>query len=597
MIDITLTTALSTFLPAAVSIAIAVYVFVALPRHRTITLFALLSLSMACWQIADGLFISVPTAEQALFVHRFFAFSWCMGGALALHFALSFAGRPLARSRWIFAVYAPFFLLLCLYVSDPHSEMEHDERWGWVNGAATGTVDALTLSLIAVSMLLVIAILFRHAWLMRRHPLRRAQAALVAVGILVPTLTGIVLQVVFPLVLKRKEIPLASELMTFFSLTTIIALRRYRLFDISESLTLDKVLQQLRSIVLVVLPDYRVQSLNSYTSSLFDAEGRGIGLRPLFCDEESFDNFTQQVLTPAFAGRSLRNNLVQFAVAGRSLDTLVAAEPVRFRQTVQGVLLVASDITEYLQVVEERSRAERMLEEAQLRRHREITEAVLAAQENERRIIGAELHDNVNQILTSAKLYLGLAASEREGAPFLQQATGIIGVAMQEVRKLSHALIPPSWSGETLAESLRHLLLTAEQGTRFSVYLDVQHFEEKSISPKLKLTVYRIVQEQLNNIIKHAGAKTVRVSLRQDAQQLLLRIVDDGGGFDPGHRSFGVGLKNMETRAQLHDGALTLRSSAGQGCSLEVSFPAPGLTATGGSDYPEKRPRADKVAD
>jgi len=96
--------------------------------------------------------------------------------------------------------------------------------------------------------------------------------------------------------------------------------------------------------------------------------------------------------------------------------------------------------------------------------------------------------------------------------------------------------------------------------------------DESSISEKLKLTVYRIVQEQLNNILKHAKAKTIVIMLREKNGILRLRINDDGIGFDINLKRNGVGLQNIISRAELFHGKAVINSQPGMGCELIVDF-------------------------
>jgi signal transduction histidine kinase len=572
------------FIPALINLGIVLYILIFLPRGRTVDLFAICVLALSLWQIEEGGYMYISNPVVAYRWDKLLCFSWILINPVGLHFAFSYTRHKLASKRHFLVItYFPFLLLHGLYISGNYNHLQHDSFWGWVIAPGTGWIDALMLWLMAATMFVITGMLLRYALRLGHCTQRRKQAFLVGFGILIPTFMGFVTQVLFPLVLGLNEMPLSPVLVTFFSLSTIIALVRYRLFDISESLTLETVLHQIHNIVLAVLPDREVQSLNRYTTSLFaQSKYPLLHLQQCFENAEAFEDFDTQVLTPAFQGHTLRNNMVTFCAGNQSIDTLVAVEPVRYRNKVEAVLIVANDITEYLRVVEDRKQAEKLLEEQRLRRHRDITEAVLAAQENERRVIGAELHDNVNQILTSAKLYLGLASAESKEVPFLGQADNIIGKAMSEVRKLSHALIPPSWSGETLEEALRHLLSAAEQGGLFEVKLDVNRLDEEGMPPKVKLAIYRIVQEQINNIIKHAQAKTVRITLQYRNKDLVLQIHDDGKGFNMQTRSLGIGLKNIETRVLLHDGRMQLVSEPGQGCLLEVHFPlyqadAPGM--------------------
>jgi signal transduction histidine kinase len=98
-------------------------------------------------------------------------------------------------------------------------------------------------------------------------------------------------------------------------------------------------------------------------------------------------------------------------------------------------------------------------------------------------------------------------------------------------------------------------------------------FNENTSSDKLKLSIYRIVQEQLSNIFKHAKAKNAWLSLHQSPTMVELIIKDDGIGFELSAKPKGVGLQNINTRAEMHDGNMKLESEPGKGCVLTVQFP------------------------
>jgi two-component system sensor histidine kinase UhpB len=227
-----------------------------------------------------------------------------------------------------------------------------------------------------------------------------------------------------------------------------------------------------------------------------------------------------------------------------------------------------------LQNITLRKQTEFKLRDEQGLRHKQITDAVITAQEDERQYIGTELHDNVNQILTSAALYLNLASSEKANKDtFIQQAERILNSGIHEIRKLSHSLIRPALHTRTLEEALDNLLDTAEQSGLYTICRGYQHFDEEGISDKLKLAIFRIIQEQTNNIIKYASAKHIRVQLLRNHKHIVLRVEDNGIGFDPQHKSNGVGLTNIKTRAALHNGQMKITSAPNKGCILEVSFP------------------------
>ncbi|MES2893466.1 MAG: PAS domain S-box protein [Bacteroidota bacterium] len=230
------------------------------------------------------------------------------------------------------------------------------------------------------------------------------------------------------------------------------------------------------------------------------------------------------------------------------------------------ILALANNVTEKIQLEEK-------LEEEQVKKQQEITEAVITAQEKEREEIGGELHDNVNQILASARLYLGLAKRDlKEPINFLEQTDNLIFSAIGEIRSLSHSLIPPSLNESELKDALGNLVNMVSTGASLKVHLHLVDFDEDKTSDKLKLTIYRIVQEQFNNILKHAKAANIYLALSNLDKRVLLTIKDDGRGFDKSKKTEGVGLMNMRTRASLFKGEMNIQSSPGNGCELRITF-------------------------
>jgi PAS domain S-box-containing protein len=228
------------------------------------------------------------------------------------------------------------------------------------------------------------------------------------------------------------------------------------------------------------------------------------------------------------------------------------------------VLAIAIDITE-------KKLLELKLEEERRQKEKEITNAVLTAQENEKEYIGRELHDNVNQILASARLFVGLSKSKTTPEN-LQQADDLLSKAIEEIRILSHSLIPPSFEVTQLGESLEQLINIVESTTPIRFNKQYCRTDYSGVSKLVQLTIYRTVQEQLNNIIKYANAKHVLIKTDRNDEDLFLKIEDDGIGFDTGKKSMGVGLLNIQTRAAISNGTMHLESSPGNGCKLHLHF-------------------------
>lgn len=236
-------------------------------------------------------------------------------------------------------------------------------------------------------------------------------------------------------------------------------------------------------------------------------------------------------------------------------------------KNVYGLMMAVSDITEKI-VLQEK------LEEQRIKKQQEITDAVITAEEKERQQIGRELHDNVNQILASSQLYLRMAKNTElnEPHPLIDGVNKFINIAINEIRNLSHSLISPFIEEYDLSDAIDHLIEIISRSSELIFHKEIKGVDENMISKKLKLAIYRIVQEQVNNILKYASARNIHIKLIQENTQLLLSIKDDGVGFDPSKKASGIGLMNIRTRASLFNGEVSIISSPGNGCELRVSF-------------------------
>ena len=229
-------------------------------------------------------------------------------------------------------------------------------------------------------------------------------------------------------------------------------------------------------------------------------------------------------------------------------------------------LILSNDVTEKLN-------AEAELVSHRIMQQKLITEAAIQVQEKEREEIGKELHDNINQILASTKLYLELALDgnlETLGEAVSKSYQNVTFI-IEEIRRLSKKLVPPSLD-TTLAEATRDLIdeIQAIAPLKISLKTDL---DEKLLNENIKLMIYRIVQEQINNILKHAAASRVEIKIGTDLKKLDLVITDNGVGFDTNKKSKGIGLRNIENRVRFYNGITHVISHPGKGCCLEISIP------------------------
>ena len=202
-----------------------------------------------------------------------------------------------------------------------------------------------------------------------------------------------------------------------------------------------------------------------------------------------------------------------------------------------------------------------------------INQASIEAQEKERNCIGEELHDNVNQILMSALLYMSTALKDPvQREELLQKAMEFQRMALEEIRMLTKTLSSSVVYNIGMKESIEEILDNLRSHKNMNTKLEIDPGITEKISKDQLLMLYRIVQEQTNNIIKHAKAKNISIDLKMSEQSLSLRITDDGVGFDLNKKRKGIGLANILNRVIAFNGELMIDSSPGAGCRLEATF-------------------------
>src|SRR3954452_20920556 len=215
----------------------------------------------------------------------------------------------------------------------------------------------------------------------------------------------------------------------------------------------------------------------------------------------------------------------------------------------------------------------RMLDRLESERQRSAGR-VLAAQEAERVGIARDLHDEVGQALTGVLLHLNSIA---EGAPEHEEALGearqAVRRALDEVRRISSDLRPEMLEQLGLVSALTELTSSFSRVTGIAVERQFATALPK-LTPEVELAIYRIAQESLTNVARHAQARRVVISLEPGRGSVVLRVADDGRGFAGTPTEHG-GLRSMRERAVLVDGALAIKPAPEGGVEVRLEVPTP----------------------
>jgi signal transduction histidine kinase len=223
----------------------------------------------------------------------------------------------------------------------------------------------------------------------------------------------------------------------------------------------------------------------------------------------------------------------------------------------------------FLQNSRRRFQYKQDLQLIQARFEKTLLETQLEIQEQTFTQISREIHDNIGQVLSLVRLNitkLSSAGNEEN----ISQTNSLIGQAITDLRHLSHNLnsdyLKRSGLVEALAQLLNNLERTGKFTTSFTRGADAEYFTDDG-----SIILYRIVQEVINNIIKHAGASHIAIDISDDKTATFITVSDNGKGFDTAVVKGGIGLKNILSRAQMIGGSVAIKSVINLGTTVTIT--------------------------
>jgi PAS domain S-box-containing protein len=235
-----------------------------------------------------------------------------------------------------------------------------------------------------------------------------------------------------------------------------------------------------------------------------------------------------------------------------------------------------------LQDVTPQKELQQKLVNQEKRNKRLMMKSIIETQEKERRQLSVELHDNVNQMLASCKLMLEVAKENGSNAKMLTgKAYQYIQTVIDEIRRISHDLNPSAIVDVGLVEAIEQLIETINLSGKINIHFnpDRLHYRNE-LTEEDNISIFRIVQEQLNNILKHANARNVCIQMQVEDGLVKMSIKDDGIGFNLSKYKKGLGLHNIYNRVEYYGGTFQIVTSEGNGCEMLLTLKTKPTTTT-----------------
>lgn len=333
---------------------------------------------------------------------------------------------------------------------------------------------------------------------------------------------------------------------------------------------LSLIAKQTTNAVIITGLDEKITWVNSaFTKITGYSQEEVIGRKPgSFLQGEDTDPQTVQYLRQKVMRRdSFRCDILNYSKSGEKYWVHLQGQLIQNENgNFEDYFCIETDITEKV-LIEEKAKAEWKQQQ------KEIIAAVITAQEGERADISKELNDNLNQVLVATKIYIELAIKQEDNRDlFLRKSSGYINNVIKDIRKITNTLTKPGiFIG--LLDSIHNLIHDISQNYPIQIQFQVNGFEILALDIKVQQDLYRIVQEQINNIINHAEATAAKIQLIKNKGQIALYIKDNGVGWHQSWDKSQAGFINIKSRAELHGGHLTIISEPGEGYALEVIIP------------------------
>jgi signal transduction histidine kinase len=242
-------------------------------------------------------------------------------------------------------------------------------------------------------------------------------------------------------------------------------------------------------------------------------------------------------------------------------------------------IFVAFTVVLRLRVLERRSEEQRSIAEDAEQQMRLLSQRMVATQEDERKNLSRELHDDVAQVLTALRMELGRiertrpAADARLGAA-VAECRQLVDQLFRTVRDLALGLRPSMLDDFGLQPALEWHVRDLTRRYGVDIELNV-HGDLDVLPDRYRTCIYRAIQEALTNCVRHARARTIKVSVAGDDDRLDVSVTDDGIGFNPARRRDGLGLRGIEERVKELQGTMTISGASGEGTTLEIHLPLP----------------------
>jgi PAS domain S-box-containing protein len=575
-------------IPALINMGVVIYVLLRMPAKAYIRVFALFTVALMLWQL-DDVASRLVTSEKVFDEwNSIFSVGWIFFAPLGLFFALQYAGHTRLASNplvWML-IFLPAVIFHAIYGIElfPHYYV-YSPFWGWAEPHDTFLIDKLMVLWIVLNVLLMLIILTRTALERRLQPIVRYQALLIAGGIAIPFLQGVTTQAIMPIFLHLKPIPVTSAFMSFFAISTLIGLERYKLFNLAEVINTGVLLDNLTDIVFTISRSGNITYVNEYGLKVLgysEKEAEGLTFKILFADDlRQYTSFEKDVLNPSLDGDPVDN--VYLTLKNRKGEPIFlnfSADPVVQSGIVHGALIVAHDITRIRQAETSIRKKNTELE----RYNAELEQFAFVASHDMKEPL--RMVSNYTQLLAQ-RYYDKLDKDAREYIDY-----AVDGV--HRMQELINDLLDYSRIGRTTVtrtevdcNKLMEEIIRNLQGVIIETHTNIEYTPLPTLQAS-KSQVLQLIQNLIENAIKFRREginPKITITAEKQEDKWLFKIADNGIGINPEYTEkvftlfqrlhdrqhypgTGIGLAICKKIVELYEGSIWFEPTEGGGTTF-----------------------------
>ncbi|MEX0967595.1 MAG: ATP-binding protein [Bacteroidia bacterium] len=574
---------LLSLIPALLNLGIFLYILFKMPRNQVTYTFAIIVASLFCWQLSISLIRMSDNIETArMWLDLLWLFSVAVAPA-GLHFALYFTGRRTsANSPWVvFIIYFPaIFFEVCSRAGFIVRELKPHSEWGYVLAPADSLLGFLELWWISGLGFATFIVLTLYAMRDSNTFKRRVQALLIAVGFAIPTIQGTITQIILPYLFFTSEIPVTSSFMTIFSVTTVIALSRYEMFNFSPEYAAGQIIETMNDAMCVVDKDNIIYFFNNQFRKMTGYKSNELLERDF--GELLHEKDREQLLKRIHANRQ-QGILEQYEMrlrkkSGGAIWILMSDSPILDRdQLCIGSIALLTDFTR-----------QKNAEEDLKKRNEDLNTLIYAAS-----------HDLKTPLRGIATLVTWLK-EDLNPAPESERAQNLDLLLSRSVRlhDLMDGLIEFSeiGLGPLLKKEVHVDELIEEALTHVQIPEDVQVIVRKPMPELCCAPAYltQVFVHLIANAAAHGHAKgrttEIHITCRDNGPSVAITVADTGKGIDEKYHAKifelfqtlepwdmmetrGVGLPVVKKIVELHGGEVSFASTKGKGVNFTFTIP------------------------